>query len=76
MANSYLSLLCNQARELDVLLEATNKVVKRAYGGIGRGPVLQPDTGVIVATIEKANLLVNAMLEDDSLSQLCCIVVR
>lgn len=30
---------------------------------------------MIVATIEKANMLVNTMLEDDSLSNLACIVV-
>jgi DNA polymerase theta len=30
---------------------------------------------VIVATIEKANSLVNKMLEDDTLGQLGCVVV-
>lgn len=31
--------------------------------------------GVVVCTIEKANALVNKMLEDDTLSQISCVVV-
>lgn len=32
-------------------------------------------TGVIVATIEKANSLVSRMMEEECLDQLCCVVV-
>jgi DNA polymerase theta len=38
-------------------------------------PILCYTAGVIVATIEKANGLVNKMLEDDTLGQLGCVVV-
>lgn len=31
--------------------------------------------GVVVCTIEKANALVNRLLEEESLTQLCCVVV-
>jgi DNA polymerase theta len=30
---------------------------------------------VVVCTIEKANALVNRLLEEESLTQLCCVVV-
>lgn len=42
----FVSICDEKARQLDRLLEPAAKVVKRAYGGIGKGPVLQHDTGV------------------------------
>ncbi|KAF6260745.1 hypothetical protein COO60DRAFT_857019 [Scenedesmus sp. NREL 46B-D3] len=70
----YVSLCAQKAAHLQKLLEPLGREVKSLYGGLG-GVAVTPTTGVIVATIEKANALVNKMLEDDTLGQLGCVVV-
>lgn len=49
--------------------------VKRNYGGKSTTRVLEANTGVVVCTIEKANNLINRMLEERCLSSLSCVVV-
>ncbi|WIA12996.1 hypothetical protein OEZ85_006607 [Tetradesmus obliquus] len=70
----YVSLCAQKAAHLAKLLAPLGREVKPLYGGLG-GVAVTPTTGVIVATIEKANALVNKMLEDDTLGQLSCVVV-
>ncbi len=48
---------CMQARHLEHLLRPLGKEVKEFYGSRHSMEVFGHDTGVIVATIEKANIL-------------------
>ena len=49
--------------------------VKKNFGGKGSARVLEANTGVVVCTIEKANSLINRMLEEHCLSSLSCVMV-
>lgn len=68
-----LSLLV-QAEHLEVLLEPLGKRV-RCYFGTQGGGTLPKDTSVAVCTIEKANSLINRLLEESRLSELGIIVI-
>ncbi|KAJ9515568.1 hypothetical protein QJQ45_021670, partial [Haematococcus lacustris] len=63
------------AAALEKLLKPMKRQVKSFYGGLGSGTYFEHDTGAIVCTIEKANMMVNRMLEEDSLGQLGALVV-
>jgi replicative superfamily II helicase len=63
-----------QAEHLESLLEPLGKHVRGFYGAQG-GASLPKDTFVAVCTIEKANLLVNKLLEEGRLSELAIIVI-
>lgn len=63
-----------QADHLEVLLEPLGKQVCSYYGNQGGG-ALPKDTSVAVCTIEKANSLVNRLLEEGRLSELGIIVI-
>lgn len=63
-----------QAEHLEVLLEPLNKQVRSYYGNHGGG-TLPKDTSVAVCTIEKANSLINRLLEEGRLSELGIIVI-
>lgn len=63
-----------QADHLEVLLEPLGKQVRSYYGNQGGG-ALPKDTSVAVCTIEKANSLVNRLLEEGRLSELGIIVI-
>ena len=72
----FVALCGEKADVLQKLLAPMNRTVKRFYGPEGGGPVTSPDTGAIVCTIEKANALVNKMLEEDCLEQtISCLIV-
>jgi hypothetical protein len=45
------------------------KTVSRFFGGQSERTVFTETTGAIVCTIEKANNLVNRMMEEDGLDQ-------
>lgn len=49
--------------------------VQRCYGQAQGGSTLKEATAVMVCTVEKANIVVNRMVEDNQLSSLCCIVI-
>lgn len=66
--------LCMQAEHLEVLLEPVNKHVRSFYGNQGGG-TLPKDTSVAVCTIEKANSLINRLLEEGRLLELGTIVI-
>lgn len=63
-----------QAEHLEVLLEPVGKHVRSYYGNQGGGS-LPKDTAIAVCTIEKANSLINRLLEEDRLSELGIIVI-
>lgn len=63
-----------QAEHLEVLLEPLGKHVRSYYGNQGGG-TLPKDTSVAVCTIEKANSLINRLLEEGRLSEIGIIVI-
>lgn len=63
-----------QAEHLEKLLEPLGKHVRSYYGNQGGG-TLPKDTSVAVCTIEKANSLINRLLEEGRLSELGIIVI-
>jgi len=64
----------SQADHLDAILEPLGKRVRGFYGSQG-GSSLTKDTAVAVCTIEKANSLVNKLLEEGRLSELAILVI-
>lgn len=63
-----------QADHLDTLLQPIGKRVRGFFGAQG-GASLPQDTSVAVCTIEKANSLINKLLEEGRLSELAIIVI-
>ncbi|XP_059641680.1 helicase and polymerase-containing protein TEBICHI isoform X1 [Cornus florida] len=70
----YVSICAEKAEHLEVLLEPLNKHVRSYYGNQGGG-TLPKDTSVAVCTIEKANSLINRLLEEGRLSEVGIIVI-
>ncbi|KAL8063378.1 hypothetical protein ABFX02_01G023200 [Erythranthe guttata] len=70
----YVSICAEKAEHLEVLLEPVDKHVRSFYGNQGGG-TLPKDTSVAVCTIEKANSLINKLLEEGRLSELGTIVI-
>ncbi|KAM1247252.1 hypothetical protein TB2_043362 [Malus domestica] len=70
----YVSICAEKAEHLDVLLEPLGKHVRSYYGNQGGG-TLPKDTSVAVCTIEKANFLINRLLEEGRLSEIGIIVI-
>lgn len=63
-----------QAEHLELLLEPLGKRVRSYYGNQGGG-TLPKDTSVAVCTIEKANFLINKLLEEGRLSEIGIVVI-
>ncbi|XP_038986198.1 helicase and polymerase-containing protein TEBICHI-like isoform X2 [Phoenix dactylifera] len=70
----YVSICAEKAEHLELLLEPLGKHVRSFYGNQG-GASLPKDTSVAVCTIEKANSLINRLLEEGRLSELGVIVI-
>ncbi|XP_062018737.1 helicase and polymerase-containing protein TEBICHI isoform X1 [Rosa rugosa] len=70
----YVSLCAEKAEHLELLLEPLGKRVRSYYGNQGGG-TLPKDTSVAVCTIEKANFLVNKLLEEGRLSEIGIVVI-
>ncbi|KAK1266849.1 hypothetical protein QJS04_geneDACA019368 [Acorus gramineus] len=70
----YVSICAEKAEHLEVLLEPLGKHVRSFYGIQGGGS-LPKDTSIAVCTIEKANSLVNRLLEEGRLSEVGVIVI-
>ncbi|KAA8521778.1 hypothetical protein F0562_012451 [Nyssa sinensis] len=70
----YVSICAEKAEHLEVLSEPLNKHVRSYYGNQGGG-TLPKDTSVAVCTIEKANSLINRLLEEGRLSEVGIIVI-
>ncbi|KAF3772654.1 Helicase and polymerase-containing protein TEBICHI, partial [Nymphaea thermarum] len=70
----YVSICAEKAEHLESLLRPMNKHVRSFYGSQGGG-TLPKDTSVAVCTIEKANSLINRLLEESRLSEVGIIVI-
>ncbi|XAR70897.1 DNA-directed DNA polymerase [Bertholletia excelsa] len=70
----YVSICAEKAEHLEGLLEPLGKQVRSYYGNQGGG-TLPKDTSVAVCTIEKANSLINRLLEEGRLSEVGIIVI-
>ncbi|KAK3016369.1 hypothetical protein RJ639_005362 [Escallonia herrerae] len=70
----YVSICAEKAEHLEALLEPLDKHVRSYYGNQGGG-TLPKDTSVAVCTIEKANSLINRLLEDGRMSEVGIIVI-
>ncbi|KAL9251231.1 Helicase and polymerase-containing protein, partial [Drosera capensis] len=70
----YVSICAEKAEHLESLLEPLGKHVRSYYGNQGGG-VLLKDTSVAVCTIEKANSLLNRLLEEDRLSEVGIVII-
>ncbi|KAJ0770269.1 putative DNA-directed DNA polymerase [Helianthus annuus] len=70
----YVSICAEKAEHLEALLEPLDKHVRSYYGSQGGG-ALPKDTSVAVCTIEKANSLLNRLLEEGRLSEVGIIVI-
>ncbi|MFS8003152.1 putative DNA-directed DNA polymerase [Helianthus anomalus] len=70
----YVSICAEKAEHLEALLEPLDKHVRSYYGSQGGG-TLPKDTSVAVCTIEKANSLLNRLLEEGRLSEVGIIVI-
>nr|POE91459.1 helicase and polymerase-containing protein tebichi [Quercus suber] len=70
----YVSICAEKAEHLEVLLEPLGKHVRSYYGNQGGG-TLPKDTAVAVCIIEKANPLINRLLEEGRLSEIGIIVI-
>ncbi|XP_021894934.1 helicase and polymerase-containing protein TEBICHI-like isoform X2 [Carica papaya] len=70
----YVSICAEKAEHLELLLEPLGKHV-RSYYGIHGGGTLPKDTSVAVCTIEKANSLINRLLEEGRLSEIGIIII-
>ncbi|VVB10640.1 unnamed protein product [Arabis nemorensis] len=70
----YVSICAEKAEHLEALLEPLGKHVRSYYGNQGGG-TLPKGTAVAVCTIEKANSLINRLLEEGRLSELGIIVI-
>ncbi|XP_057957397.1 helicase and polymerase-containing protein TEBICHI isoform X2 [Malania oleifera] len=70
----YVSICTEKAEHLEILLEPIGKHVRSYYGNQGGG-TLPKDTSVVVCTIEKANSLINRLLEEGRLSEIGIIVI-
>ncbi|KAK4757829.1 hypothetical protein SAY87_019130 [Trapa incisa] len=70
----YVSICTEKAEHLEAILEPLGKHVRSYYGYQGGG-TLPKDTSVAVCTIEKANSLINRLLEEGRLSEIGIIVI-
>lgn len=70
----YVSICAEKAEHLEGLLEPLGMHVRSYYGNQGGG-TLPKDTSVAVCTIEKANSLINRLLEEGRLSEVGIMVI-
>ena len=70
----FVSLVNEKVEEYERLFRGTGRGVKAYHGAVGRGPP-ERGTAVCVATIEKANGLVNELALDNTLVETFCIVI-
>ncbi|GBG67879.1 hypothetical protein CBR_g998 [Chara braunii] len=70
----YVALCAEKAEHVEALLEPLGKRVRSFFGTFG-GSTLPKDTDLAVCTIEKANALVNRLLEEGRLGEIAIVVV-
>ncbi|CAM6130031.1 unnamed protein product [Calypogeia fissa] len=70
----FVSICSEKAEHLEAVLEPIGKRVRNFFGALGSATVPK-DTSVAVCTIEKANSLINRLLEENRLCEVCSIVI-
>ena len=71
----YVSICHEKEENLRTMFQSFGKGVIGIYGANGKRFTPQEDTGVVVATIEKANSIVSQLVEQEQLSMLRCVIV-
>ncbi|KDD75303.1 hypothetical protein H632_c756p1, partial [Helicosporidium sp. ATCC 50920] len=71
----FVSLCSEKAMHLSKVLKFCSREVLELYGARPVPSPLPSQAGIIVCTIEKANILINKLLEQSALSALSCVVV-
>ena len=56
-------------------MKACNREVLRYYGPRSQRADIGPEVGVIVCTFEKANTLINRLIDQQQLGRVACVVV-
>ena len=70
----YVSICEEKSLDLQLLSDELNFFVEAYFGTKGRVP-LDPGNQLIVSTIEKANLVIDSLIEENRIHELGCIVV-
>ena len=71
----FVALCSEKANQLESLLIPLQKKIRRFYGSKNSPVIFKRDTGILVCTIEKANILINRMMEENILDRLGIVVV-
>ncbi|EIE23289.1 hypothetical protein COCSUDRAFT_42188 [Coccomyxa subellipsoidea C-169] len=72
----FVSLCAEKEAHLERLLKPLDKEVRGMYSNKSGAAGINPETtGVVVCTIEKANILVNRLLEEEKMGILSCLVI-
>ena len=71
----YVALCEEKRRFLETVLQPLNYTVQGFYGGQGAKQVLSTGVGIAICTIEAANKVVNALIQEERLHDLGCVVV-
>lgn len=71
----FISLCAEKSAHLRRILGPLGREVRDFFGPVTSAAPLGAATGVVVCTIEKANILVNRLLEDSTVGILSCVVI-
>ncbi|KAG7674872.1 hypothetical protein KSW81_002382 [Nannochloris sp. 'desiccata'] len=68
--------LCNEKKSYwDNVLQPLDREAREYYGPTSTSAPIGPRTGLIVATLEKANHLITQLLEENALGMLSCVII-
>ena len=68
--------LCNEKKSYwDNVLQPLDREAREYYGPTSTSAPISPRTGLIVATLEKANHLITQLLEENALGMLSCVII-
>jgi DNA polymerase theta len=68
--------LCNEKKAYwDNVLHPLDREAREYYGPTSTSAPISPRTGIIVATLEKANHLITQLLEENALGMLSCVII-
>ncbi|BDA50034.1 DNA polymerase theta [Coccomyxa sp. Obi] len=72
----YISVVAEKAAHFSDILRSSGCKCKGFYGNSENGTPLQPGgEAIAVCTIEKANVAINRLVQENRLDELCCIVI-
>jgi DNA polymerase theta len=68
--------LCNEKKSYwDTILQPLDREAREYYGPTSTSAPISPRTGIIVATLEKANHLITQLLEENALGMLSSVII-